>query len=81
MCSMQNIGKLDILMSRFHRISLLKYHLLIDGVKKSIEQIITFKYPLSAKAFYITSLNEKHDCVLSNELFSTLFSSFRLLKQ
>ena len=72
-CWMQNIDKLDTLMSRFHRISLLKYPLLIDSVKKSIEQITTFKYPLSANAFYTILLNEKHKCVSLNELLSTLF--------
>ena len=77
---MKNINELQSLMSQFHKLSSVKYPLLADSVKTSVEQMITFNYPISTNAFYTTSLNEKENYTSNISTLETLFSHLRLLK-
>lgn len=77
---MKGINKLHSNISQFHKFSSIKYPLLADSVKTSVEQMTTFNYPISTNAFYTTSLNEKENYKSNISTLNTLFSHLRLLK-
>lgn len=76
---MKNINRLNCIVRQYHKDIAIDYPILVRSVRISIKQMITFNYSTSTYTFYKTSLNEKESML--NDTLSTLFSSFRLLKQ